>query len=142
VLAAWVRSIERATLGSIARWRSKYWLRTWHPIPICASGSSARPAPVSALNHPHICGLYDIGDASVAPGESVRFLVLEYLEGETLADRLRKSAMPFDQVLRVATDVADALEKAHRAGMVHREAEIEEHSARFRQHDVDGLRSR
>ena len=79
---------------------------------------------ISALNHPHICGLFDVGDASVDTPDgpaSVRFLVLEYLEGETLAARLAKGALPFDQTIRIALQVADAVDKAHRAGVVHRD---------------------
>jgi len=71
---------------------------------------------VSSLNHPHICTLYDIGSQ-----DGVDFLVLEYLEGETLADRLKKGALPFDQALRTGIEVADALDKAHRQGVVHRD---------------------
>ncbi len=71
---------------------------------------------VSALNHPHICALHDIGQQ-----DGVDYLVLEYLEGETLADRLEKGALPLEQALRVGAQVADALGKAHRAGIVHRD---------------------
>jgi serine/threonine protein kinase/Tol biopolymer transport system component len=71
---------------------------------------------VAALNHPHICALYDIGeDAGTA------FLVMEYLEGDTLADRLAKGALPIDQALKYAIQIAEALDKAHRAGIVHRD---------------------
>jgi Tol biopolymer transport system component len=71
---------------------------------------------VAALNHPHICTLYDIGHQ-----DGTDFLVLEYLEGETLADRLTKGALPLEQALRYAIEVASALDKAHRAGIVHRD---------------------
>src|SRR3989304_3949265 len=71
---------------------------------------------VSSLNHPHICTLYDIGSQ-----DGVDFLVLEYLEGETLADRLKKGAVALDQALRTGIEVADALDKAHRQGVVHRD---------------------
>jgi len=71
---------------------------------------------VSSLNHPHICTLYDIGSQ-----DGVDFLVLEYLEGETLADRLKKGALPFDQALRTGIEITDALDKAHRQGVVHRD---------------------
>ncbi len=86
---------------------------------------------VAALNHPHICTLYDIGgqvptDPSTGSGstssrEPVDFLVMEYLDGETLAQRVRKGALPLDQALRVSIDIADALDKAHRQGIVHRD---------------------
>ena len=71
---------------------------------------------VSALNHPNICTLYDVGRH-----DGVDFLVMEYMEGETLADRLGKGAMPLDQALRIAIQVADALDRAHRTGITHRD---------------------
>jgi non-specific serine/threonine protein kinase len=70
----------------------------------------------SALNHPHICTVYDVGDHEGAP-----FLVLEFLEGETLADRLRHGPLPVDPALDLAAQVADALATAHAAGIVHRD---------------------
>jgi Tol biopolymer transport system component len=71
---------------------------------------------VSQLSHPHICTLYDIG----REGET-SFLVMEYLEGESLAQRLGKGPLPLDQALRTASEIADALDKAHRQGIVHRD---------------------
>jgi Tol biopolymer transport system component/predicted Ser/Thr protein kinase len=71
---------------------------------------------ISQLSHPHICALYDIGNQ-----DGVEYLVMEYLEGETLAERLAKGSVPFDQVLRCGIEIADALEKAHRQGIVHRD---------------------
>jgi Tol biopolymer transport system component/predicted Ser/Thr protein kinase len=71
---------------------------------------------ISQLSHPHICALYDVGNQ-----EGVEFLVMEYLEGETLSDRLLKGALPFEQVLRYGIEIADALDKAHRQGIVHRD---------------------
>jgi Tol biopolymer transport system component/tRNA A-37 threonylcarbamoyl transferase component Bud32 len=71
---------------------------------------------ISQLSHPHICALYDVG----REGET-EYLVMEYLEGETLSDRLLKGALPFEQVLRFGTEIADALDKAHRSGVVHRD---------------------
>src|SRR5215475_2422275 len=71
---------------------------------------------VSALNHPHICTLYDIGQEG---GRD--YLVMEYLNGETLADRLRRGALPLNETLRTASEVADALDRAHRTGIVHRD---------------------
>src|SRR6266496_4668823 len=71
---------------------------------------------ISALNHPHICQLYDIGSQ-----EGTDYLVMEFLEGETVAERLRKGSLPLNEVLKTGAEVADALEVAHRAGIVHRD---------------------
>lgn len=71
---------------------------------------------ISALNHPHICHLYDIGSQ-----DGTDFLVMEFLEGETLADRLRKGAMPLPEILKIGIAIADALSFAHRQGIVHRD---------------------
>jgi Tol biopolymer transport system component len=71
---------------------------------------------IAALNHPHICALYDTGRH-----EGRDFLVLEYLEGETLAHRLRRGPLSLSDVLAVAIDIADALDYAHRRGVVHRD---------------------
>ena len=71
---------------------------------------------ISSLNHPHICTLYDIGEQ-----DGTDFLVMEYLEGDTLAQRLEQGALPLDQALQVAIEIADALDKAHRQGIVHRD---------------------
>ena len=71
---------------------------------------------VASLNHPHICALHDIGRDG-----DVDFLVLELLEGETLARRLERGAVPFREALAIAVQIADALDRAHRAGIVHRD---------------------
>ena len=71
---------------------------------------------IASLNHPHICTLHDIGHQ-----DGTDFLVMEYLEGETLAQRLVKGALPLDQVLQYAIEIADALDKAHRKGVTHRD---------------------
>ena len=71
---------------------------------------------VGALSHPHICALYDVGTQ-----DGVGFLVMEYLEGETLAARLTRGALPLDQALACASQIASALDRAHRAGIVHRD---------------------
>ena len=71
---------------------------------------------ISSLNHPHICTLYDIGSQ-----EGIDFLVMEFLDGETLAQRLQKGALPLDQALQYAIEIADALDKAHRQGVTHRD---------------------
>src|SRR5512146_165568 len=71
---------------------------------------------ISQLSHPHICALYDVG----REGET-EYLVMELLEGETLADRLAKGELPSEHVLRYGIEIADALDKAHRQGIVHRD---------------------
>jgi eukaryotic-like serine/threonine-protein kinase len=71
---------------------------------------------VSSLSHPHICALYDIGEQ-----DGVSFLVMEFLEGQTLAERLTKGALPMEQVLRYGIQIADALDRAHKAGIIHRD---------------------
>ena len=71
---------------------------------------------ISTLNHPHICTLHDVGTQ-----DGVAFLVMEYLEGQTLADRLQKGPLAVDDTLRYALQIADALDTAHRSGIVHRD---------------------
>src|SRR5712691_5492405 len=71
---------------------------------------------ISALSHPHICALYDVGDQ-----DGIEYLVMEYLEGETLADRLARGLVPTEQLLRYGIEMADALDKSHRQGIVHRD---------------------
>jgi serine/threonine protein kinase len=71
---------------------------------------------ISALQHANICTLYDIGTQ-----DGTNFLVMEYLEGQTLAERLAKGALPLDQVLKIGTEIAQALEKAHLQGIIHRD---------------------
>jgi len=71
---------------------------------------------VSSLNHPHICTLHDIGKEG-----NVDFLVMEHLEGESLAERLKKGPLPFEEALKYAVQIADALDKAHRQNLVHRD---------------------
>jgi Tol biopolymer transport system component len=71
---------------------------------------------VSSLNHPHICTLHDVGREG-----DTDYLVMELVEGETLAERLTRGALPLADVLRIGGQVADALNRAHRAGVVHRD---------------------
>ncbi len=71
---------------------------------------------ISSLSHPNICTLYDVGQQ-----EGVSFLVMEYLEGETLEQRLSRGPLPPEQTLRIAVEIAEALEKAHRQSIVHRD---------------------
>src|SRR5262245_2222066 len=79
---------------------------------------------VAALNHPHICAVHDVGETveiASAGRETIRFLVMEHLEGHTLADRLVRGPLPIEDVIRYAIELADALDHAHRQGLVHRD---------------------
>src|SRR5262249_61598711 len=67
---------------------------------------------ISILSDPHICALYDVGNQ-----DGVEYLVMEYLEGETLSDRLAKGPLPLDLTLRYGIEIAQALDKAHRRGV-------------------------
>src|SRR5215831_6710961 len=71
---------------------------------------------ISSLNHPNICALYDVGNQ-----DGIEYLVLEYVEGETLEKRLEKGPLPTDVLLRHGAEIADALEKAYRSGVIHRD---------------------
>jgi serine/threonine protein kinase/Tol biopolymer transport system component len=71
---------------------------------------------ISQLNHPHICTLYDVGHEN---GRD--YLVMEYLEGETLADRIDRGPLPLEDVIRYGIEIASALERAHAAGIIHRD---------------------
>src|ERR1700687_2938581 len=71
---------------------------------------------ISSLNHPHICHLYDIGSQ-----DGTDYLVMEFLEGETLAERIRKGAVPLNEILKIGLAVGEALAVAHRQGIVHRD---------------------
>jgi serine/threonine protein kinase len=71
---------------------------------------------ISQLNHPHICTLHDIGSQ-----DGIEYLVMEYVEGHTLANRLQKGPLPLEQVLKLGEQIADALDNAHRSGVVHRD---------------------
>jgi Tol biopolymer transport system component len=71
---------------------------------------------ISALAHPHICTLHDVGSH-----DGIEFLVMEHLEGESLADRLSRGPLPVEDAIRYAIQIADALDKAHRRGIIHRD---------------------
>ncbi|HEX8815025.1 MAG TPA: protein kinase [Terriglobales bacterium] len=71
---------------------------------------------ISQLQHPNICVLHDVGNEG-----PIDYLVMEFLQGESLADCLKKGPLAPDEILRIAIEIADALEKAHRAGVVHRD---------------------
>jgi len=71
---------------------------------------------ISALSSPHICAVFDVGRA-----DDIEYLVMEYLEGETLAERIARGPLPLSQILRIGTEIAEALRDAHRAGITHRD---------------------
>jgi len=71
---------------------------------------------ISSLSHPNICTLHDVGQQ-----DGIHYLVMEYLEGETLSDRLHRGSLPIDQVLKYGIEICEGLEKAHRSGVVHRD---------------------
>jgi eukaryotic-like serine/threonine-protein kinase len=71
---------------------------------------------IAQVDHPRICALYDVGEQ-----DGTAYLVMQYLEGETLATRLERGALPLADALTVAIEIADALDKAHRAGIIHRD---------------------
>jgi Tol biopolymer transport system component/predicted Ser/Thr protein kinase len=120
-----LQAVGAGGMGEVYRARDTRLERTV-AIKILSSHLSSSPAvrerfareaqTVSQLSHPHICALYDVGQA-----DGVDYLVMEYLEGETLAQRLAKGPLPPDRALRCAIEIADALDKAHRQGIVHRD---------------------
>src|SRR5204863_170630 len=71
---------------------------------------------ISSLNHPNICTLYDVGHQ-----DGIDYLVMEFLEGQTLADRLIKGPLPLEQLLKYGIEICEGLEKAHKTGVVHRD---------------------
>src|ERR1700757_545860 len=71
---------------------------------------------ISSLNHPHICTLHDIGTQ-----DGVSFLVMEYLDGETLSHRLQNGPLPLEQALKFGTEMGQALQIAHSNGIIHRD---------------------
>jgi serine/threonine protein kinase len=83
---------------------------------IDSRASSARPEILAALNHPNIAQIYGVADA-----DGVRALVIELVEGPTLADRLSRGAIALDEALTIARQVAEALEAAHERGIIHRD---------------------
>ncbi|MDE3260797.1 MAG: serine/threonine-protein kinase [Acidobacteriota bacterium] len=77
---------------------------------------------IAALNHPNICALYDLGrERPPSAGSPMDFLVMEHLDGETVAQRLQNGPLPVADALRIAVEIAEALDAAHRQGIVHRD---------------------
>ena len=84
--------------------------------PVCKQRFEREAKTISSLNHPHICVLYDVGHQ-----DGIDYLVMECVEGVTLEERLKKGPLPTEQVLKYGAQIADALDKAHRSGVVHRD---------------------
>jgi serine/threonine protein kinase len=76
---------------------------------------------LASLNHPHIAAIYGVEEVTAVPGSHVRALVMELVEGRTLADRIAEGPLPIDEALAIARQIADALEAAHERGIVHRD---------------------
>jgi eukaryotic-like serine/threonine-protein kinase len=74
---------------------------------------------ISSLNHARICTLHDVGHQN-----GIDFLVMEFLEGQSLADRLKKGPLPPKETLRIGAEICEALEVAHRAGIIHRDLKL------------------
>src|SRR5262245_43103730 len=86
------------------------------PDPVRKQRFEREAKTISNLNHPHICVLHDIGQQ-----DGIDYLVMEFVEGETLAKRLEKGPLPLEQVLKLGAQIAEALDKAHRNGIAHRD---------------------
>ncbi len=71
---------------------------------------------ISQLNHPHICTVFDVGHQ-----DSTDYLVMEFLHGESLAERLKRGPLPLGELVKLGSEIADALDRAHRTGIVHRD---------------------
>jgi eukaryotic-like serine/threonine-protein kinase len=115
-------AIDAGGMGEVYRARDTRLERTV-AIKVLPSGDAELKARfaregklIAGLTHPHICTLYDVGKH-----EGTDYLVMEYLEGHTLAARLQRGPLGMDEALRYGTEIADALDKAHRAGVVHRD---------------------
>jgi hypothetical protein len=90
---------------------------------------------ISQLDHPHICALHDVGDQ-----DGTAYLVMQYLDGDTLDQRLARGPLPLADALRIAIDLADALDKAHRAGVISPRLETVEYQAHEIRGEAPGLR--
>ena len=104
------------TRGWIVWSPSRSWLLILADKPEVRERFEREARTIASLNHSHICTLYDVGHQ-----DGTDFLVMEYLDGETLATRLLKGPLPLEQVLQDAIEIADALDKAHRKGVTHRD---------------------
>jgi serine/threonine protein kinase len=115
--AAWARCISRATRGWSALVAVKVLNAALVATPEAKTRFEREAKTISQLNHPNICTLYDVGHQ-----DGIDYLVMEFLEGETLSDRLKnRGALPLHEFTKIGSEIAEALDKAHRAGIVHRD---------------------
>ncbi len=98
-------------------------IKVLHDTADAASRILAEARAASALNHPHICTIHDVGDAapSTGPGQAVSFIVMEYVEGKPLSEVIPADGLPPASVFRYGTQIADALAHAHQHHIVHRD---------------------
>ena len=114
--AAWAKSTERATRGSSARSPSRCCPRRSHTIPNGLPGFQREAELVATLNHANIAAIYGLEKT-----DSITAIVLELVEGETLADVIARGPIPRDEALPIARQIAEALEAAHDKGVIHRD---------------------
>jgi len=116
VRAGWARYTAHGILGSERTVAVKILPPHLSSDPVLKQRFEREAKIVSNLNHPHICVLHDIGSQ-----DGIDYLVMDCVQGETLTERLQKGPLPLDQVLKFGAQIADALDKAHRSGVVHRD---------------------
>jgi serine/threonine protein kinase len=111
-----VKCTKRATSASIVSSRSRSSWKALAVDPQFRNRFDREARTISQLTHPNIYTLYDVGEH-----HDSAFLVMDYLEGETLAKRLERNALPLADVLTIAIQIASALDRAHRAGVTDRD---------------------